>query len=94
MMVAGMSPLDPSRNGTTFSTMALDPMSDVKNLLPMRVLRSLARYILRPVALRYAERTEVEASMLRAEVEVLEERLVHLGDAVSLLSDELAGGSR
>ena len=102
MMVAGMSPLDRSGNGTTFPIMALDPMSDIKNLLPTRALRSLARHILRPaaqrilrpVALRYAERTEAEASMLRAEVEVLEERLVGLGNAVSLLSDELAGGGR
>jgi len=102
MMVAGMSPLDRSVNVTTFSTMALDPMSDVRNHLPTRVLRSIARRILRPaaqrilrpVALRYAEHTEAEAAVLRAEVEVLEERLAGLGDAVSLLSDDLAGGAR
>jgi hypothetical protein len=97
-----MLPLDRSGNGTTFSIMASDLLSDARNLLPTRAFRLLAQRILRPaalrivrpVALRYAARTKAEASMLQAEIQGLEEQITSLGDAVNLLNEELAEGGR
>jgi len=88
-MVAGMTTLDPGRNGTTFSIMAFHPSNRIQTLRRGGLLRSFARRLLRPVADLYAHQAEDEAAMLRAEVELLEVQLAELATAVERLEDDL-----
>ncbi len=84
--------LDRTGNGTTFTLMASNALSQRLHRIPLKVFRSLVKEAVTPVVALYAGRRIAEEAGLRAQIDDLESSLHELGEQVALLRGDLSEG--